>query len=492
MAVRSARRSRIESWARRAATPSLSSSGGELTSDHIAGTPITKPLPVSELVEARFLRQVRALPRATQLLLLVVAADGVGDPATVLRAGALLDVPADALAPAEAAQLVVTTPAVELRHPVMRTAIYHGATLADRRRVHGALADVLDAEADADRRAWHAAEAALGPYDAVAAQLERSAERARRRSGFTAESAYLERAADHTPAPGDRARLMLAAARAAHIAGSWTQADTLLTRAQPLLEDARQVAEGLRLRATLRTDRGSPAGAVALMLDAARALEPLDARAGRDVLLDALHISMKTDPLGGSVTVRDLARAISDGPWLSDGGYEPTELVLDAFATRFVGDYRSAVPRLRAVVAALASDPEQDGRLHWPMFGSFAAIDLWDDEAWRAALERTTRRQREQGALHSLRSTLHPLASAFIASGRLADAEACYDETVELTLALGENPWYWRHATTELLAWQGKGDEARAPRRKPGSRSRPPRVSSSSSSSRCKGSFRSN
>ena len=175
--------------------------GGELTSDHLAGAPITEPLPVSELVEARFLRQVRALPRDTQMLLLVAAADGVGDPATVLRAGASLDIPADALAPAEAARLVVATPVVEFRHPLMRTAIYHGATLADRRHVHRALADVLDAEGDADRRAWHAAEAVLGPDEAVAAQLERSAERARRRSGFAAESAYLQRAADLTPAP---------------------------------------------------------------------------------------------------------------------------------------------------------------------------------------------------------------------------------------------------------------------------------------------------
>ena len=63
--------------------------GGELTSDHLAGAPITEPLPVNELVEARFLRQVRALPHDTQMLLLVAAADGVGEPAAVLRASTL-------------------------------------------------------------------------------------------------------------------------------------------------------------------------------------------------------------------------------------------------------------------------------------------------------------------------------------------------------------------------------------------------------------------
>ena len=243
--------------------------GGELTSDHLAGAPITEPLPVSELVEARFLRQVRALPHDTQMLLLVAAADGVGEPAAVLRAGALLDIPADALTPAEAAGLVAAKPVVEFRHPLMRAAIYHGAPLADRRRAHRAWAEILDGEGDVDRRAWHAAEAVLGPDEAVAAQLERSAERARRRSGYAAESAYLQRAADLAPAPPERVRLLLDAARAAEIAGSLAQADMLLTRAQPLLENARQSADVLRLRAALLTDLGTPAGAVGMMLDAA-------------------------------------------------------------------------------------------------------------------------------------------------------------------------------------------------------------------------------
>ena len=319
--------------------------GGELTSDHLAGAPITEPLPVSELVEARFLRQVRALPRDTQMLLLVAAADGIGEPATVLRAGASLDIPADALTPAEAAGLVAAKPVVEFRHPLMRSAIYHGAPLADRRRAHRAWAEILDGEGDADRRAWHAAEAVLGPDEAVAAQLERSAERARRRNGFAAESAYLQRAAELTPAPHDQVRLLLDAARAAEIAGSWTQADALLTRVQPMLEDERQSADMLRLRASLRTDLGRSAGAVAMMLDVARAFESLDVGRARDVLLEALHVSFITDPVGGSVTVRDVARAIRDGPRPSDGGDELTELVLDAFATRLIGDYREAVPR---------------------------------------------------------------------------------------------------------------------------------------------------
>ena len=124
------------------------------------------------------------------------------------------------------------------------------------------------------------------------------------------------------------------------------------------------------------------------------------------MLLEALHTSLHTDPLGESVTVRDVARAIVGGPRPSDGGDELTELVLDAFATRLIGDYQEAVPRLRAVLAALASGAEPDGRRQWSMFAYYAAVDLWDDDARRVIMERTARREREQGALHPLRVTL--------------------------------------------------------------------------------------
>ncbi len=435
--------------------------GSELTSDLLAGAPITEPLPIGELVQARFLRQVRALPRDTQMLLLVAAADGVGDPATVLRAGASLDIPAGALAPAEAARLVVTTPAVEFRHPLLRAAIYHGATLADRQLVHRALADVLDAEGDADRRAWHAAAAVLGPDEVVAAELERTAERARRRSGFTTESAYLERAAELTPAPRERVRLLLAAAGAAHVAGSWNQAESLLTRAQPLLEDAEQSAAVLRLRAAVRTGLGRPAGAVAMMLEAAETLELVDVAAARDVMLEALHTSLLTDPLGGSVTALDLARAIRSGPRPDAGGSELTELVLDGFATRLCGDVDGAIPKLQAVVNALRTGQEPDTRQLWPLFGFLAALEVWDSEAGYVILERMARRQRAEGALLVLRLTLLALGATLIAAGRLADAEACYDEAAELTFAVGLDPAVFSHMNGELLVWQGKSEEAR-------------------------------
>jgi DNA-binding CsgD family transcriptional regulator len=436
--------------------------GGEVTADHLAGAPITEPLPVSDLVEARFLRQVRALQRDTQLLLLVAAADGVGDPATVLRAGEALGIAADALTPAEAAGLVIATPVVAFRHPLMRTAIYHGATLSDRRRVHGALAAVFDGEGDADRRAWHAAESVLGPDETVALQLERSAERARGRSGFVAESAYLERAAELTSNKHDRVRRLLDAARAAQIAGSWSQVRTLLTRAQPMLEDPRQSADALRLRASLLTDLGRPAGAVAMMLEATKTLQQIDVGAARDVMLEAVHTNQLTDPVGGSVTALDLARAIQRGPRSETGGSELTDLVLEGFAARVTGNAADAIPKLQAVANALRAGQEPDARELWPWFGFVGALEVWDDAAANSILERTAKLQRTQGALQALRMTLLALAARRIASGQLSEAEACYDEAAEWTFAIGHDPRLFKTLHGELLAWQGKRDEARA------------------------------
>ena len=436
--------------------------GGELAADPTADASGGEPLPIGERVEARFLQQVRILPQETQQLLLIAAAEGLGDLPTVLRAAAALGLSGDALAPAETAGLIVTTPQIGFRHPLMRSAIYHGAPSAERQRVHRALADAVNAETDTDRRAWHTSEAALPPDEAVAALLEESAERACARGGFVTQSAFIERAADFTAVPHDKAARLLRAARSAVVAGAARRAGTLLDRAQPLLVDARQSAEALRLRATVRYLRGRPEGAVEMMLDAARTLERCDIAEARDVLLEALHTSLMTNPYRGSVTVLDVARAIAQGPRPEDGGHHLTELILDGYAARLTGDESTAVPKLRAVAEALLAGEQPDYRLLWPWFGFVAALEVWDDDARFAILDRIVRRQREQGALHPLRVTLTALAPALVARGRLAEAEACYDEAAELAAAVGLAPWMvMEHLNGVLLAWQGRALEAR-------------------------------
>ena len=138
----------------------------------------------------------------------------------------------EAVANAEASGLVTFTPTVEFRHPLVRSAVYYSATASDRRRAHAALAEALDADADADRRAWHLGAAAAGPDEQVARALEASAERARQRGGSSAAALYLWRAAELTPDPRRASERLLEAARAELVAGHGPQAREILDRAR--------------------------------------------------------------------------------------------------------------------------------------------------------------------------------------------------------------------------------------------------------------------
>jgi hypothetical protein len=141
---------------------------------------VLAPIPVSTRVEHAFLARVHQLPEETQTLLLVAAADDTGELATVLQAAARLGAGADALDAAEQAGLAqVRETQLELRHPLVRSAVYQGATLSKRQAVHRALASVLEGEAEADRRAWHRAAASLEPDPSVVEELEQAAQRAR-------------------------------------------------------------------------------------------------------------------------------------------------------------------------------------------------------------------------------------------------------------------------------------------------------------------------
>ena len=188
-----------------------------LTVEQLRGAaPLPDPLPIGERLSGLFASRVRALDADARMVLLLAAAERLGDPVLLRRAAETAGELSwdEAVAKAEASGLVTFAPTVEFRHPLVRSAVYYSATAADRRRAHAALADALDADADADRRAWHLGAAAAGPDERVAQALEASAERARRRGGASAAAAYLWRAAELTPDRERAAERLLEAARA--------------------------------------------------------------------------------------------------------------------------------------------------------------------------------------------------------------------------------------------------------------------------------------
>ena len=254
-------------------------------------------LPLAGRIEDSFRRQIEALPTMTRRLLLVAAADPTGDPALMWRAAGRLGVSIQAAGPATQAGLAEFGGRVRFRHPLVRSAVYRSASAADRREAHGVLAEATDPPADPDRRAWHRAQAAAGPEEDLAAELERSAGRAQARGGLAAAAAFLERAVLLTPHPARRAGRTLAAAQAGLEAGAFGKALELLAMAEAEPLDELQGAQADWLRGQIAAASGLGSDAPPLLLKAARRLEPLDLDLARETYLDAWRAAQIAGPL---------------------------------------------------------------------------------------------------------------------------------------------------------------------------------------------------
>src|SRR5215472_4859772 len=266
----------------------LVEAAGELTAGELSGAvPLGWPLRFGGHLEELYLARVRALPAGTRLLLMVAAADPSGDPVLVGRAAGELGIDAGEGEAAGAGRLVSWQPRVRFRHPLIRSAAYYAAPPGARRRAHAALAAVTDPAADPDRRAWHLAEAAPGPDEEVAAELERSAGRAQARGGLAAAAAFLERSVLLTADPARHADRVLAAAQASMQAGAFGKALALLTTAEagPLDEFASARVDLLRGQIAFAVGKGSDAPP--LLLKAARRLERLNRDLARNTYLNA-------------------------------------------------------------------------------------------------------------------------------------------------------------------------------------------------------------
>ena len=218
---------------------------------------------LTDRIERSFLRQVQLLGPDSQRMLLIAAAEPFGDVGLLWRAADRLGLGPAAAAPAEAAGLVQLGALVRFRHPLVRSAVYQAASMPDRQRAHRALAESIDADVDSDRRAWHRAQAAPGPDEDVAEELERSAGRALARGGLGAAAAFLEGAATLTEDPDRRAERALNAARAKLHAGAFESAAALIGMAEAGSPDELRLAQIDRLRAAMafaqsRSDEATP------------------------------------------------------------------------------------------------------------------------------------------------------------------------------------------------------------------------------------------
>ena len=388
-------------------------------------------------IEDSFVRQLEALPAETRRLVLLAAADPTGDRALVWRAAGRLGIPIQAAAPAVEAGLVEFGARVRFRHPLARSAAYRLAPVQARQEVHTALAEVTDPAADPDRRAWHRAQAAPGPDEEVAAELERSAERAQARGGLAAAAAFGERAVALTADPARRAERALDAAQAHMQAGGYGNALDLLAAAEAgvLDEFASARVDLLRGQIAFASSRGS--GAPPLLLKAAKRLEPLSRDLARDTYLTAWIAATYAGHLAGAGHLLEVCRAAQALP-PPEQASGPLDLLLEGFALLATEGPAAAAPALRQAVTAFASaDISMSDRLQFGPMAQGAAIALWNEEGQRAILIRQVQLARTVGALDQLPVDLVALAIDEAWRGDFAGASSLIAECDAVCEATG-------------------------------------------------------
>jgi DNA-binding CsgD family transcriptional regulator len=438
----------------------LSGLAGELNASQLAGlSPLPDPLPTGELIEARFARQVRLLPRQTQIALLLAAAEPARDLALIDRAAGELGTSLAALEPAEAVQLITTENGIEFRHPLIRSAVYSSASSAGRRNAHLALATVLDASTDPERWAIHRALAALGPEEEVAAALEDSAVLARARGGYTAETALLSRAAELSPGSKDRSRRLLGAAHAANLAGNSAHAQAFLEAARRGELDEHERAQAQLLDGIISVPLGHGERAPALLLEAAKSLAPLDPKLSRRALMASFNALLSACQCVEGTTGGEIGKLALKA--LEGGDGDPTvDSLLRGVASAFVCDYAVAASALRGALATY-EQMSADEITEWYYVGMNLAAELWDPDAYRSVVEGLESAARQQGAILALQPTLLASAAEEIREGRFLAARTLYAELLEITDAVGSFTAYYALLDVELLAWEGDEQSAR-------------------------------
>jgi DNA-binding CsgD family transcriptional regulator len=383
-------------------------------------------VPLAGAIEDSFARQLDALPDQTQRLVQLAAADPSGDRPLVWRAAGRLGIPVQTSTPAVEAGLVEFGTRVRFRHPLVRSAAYRSASFSERQQMHAALAEATDPIADPDRRAWHRAQATAGPDEEVAAELERSAGRAQARGGLAAAAAFLERSVLLTAEPARHAERALAAAQTSLQAGAFAKALDLLATAAAGPLDQLQSARVDLLRGQIAFASGPGADAPALLLKAAKRLEPLDPDLARQTYLNAWVAAPLAGRLAGAGDLLEVSRAVRALPPLPNPP-RPADLLLDGLALLITDGPAAAAPTLRQAVTAFAGgDISREEGL---ASGWLAASVLWDDDAGRAIMDREVRLAREAGALDELPVNLIPLAMSATWRGDFAAAASLIAES---------------------------------------------------------------
>ncbi|MFI9381795.1 ATP-binding protein [Kutzneria sp. NPDC052558] len=410
------------------ATGLLARTAPELTASQrqdVVSAAAGNPLALRELtrgdvtsLERTFAARMRKLPPETWTVLLVAA---VND--TTALPEALCAAKADlvALTPAvEAGMITVADDALAFRHPLMRSAIVKDADPRQRQAAHQALASAL---ADEDRRVWHRAAAATGPDEALAAELQRSAERLERRGGVDATVTALERSARLSQSLPLKAGRLLKAAALAVETGRRELVDRLLAEASKLdLTDTQRAV--VRWLPTAFDDglRDDVAGAGELADLAIKVLDDGDLNQAVQILWGAAMRCFWVEP--GPADRRRLTRAADRMPL---DRHDPRLVAINAYVTPF--DRGEGV---LADLAELARHGERDASVDRFLGSASMLVGAFDLSARFSASAQPG--LRAQGRLALLARALGVQAWSCVRLGDLATALSAAEEGQRLAV----------------------------------------------------------
>ena len=382
----------------------------ELSADQWIGADrVSEPIPISRKLEAHFRRQFEELSPETQTFVLVAAAEASGDVSLVRRAALDLGCDEDAELDAVSGRLLSTEPCLQFRHPLIRSAVYTGASAADRRKVHRALAGSIDRSIDPDRWAQHLAAITTGYDSQLAFDLEAGASRARDRGGYAAEASLLTQAAGFTEHAGLRSKRLLEASAAALNAGAPQRARKLLSQASLELRDPLLLAQAQQLDGRLRISTVQPSLAPALFLAAAQQFLPLDSDRARHSMLEAFDAFLKCQYFTSDTDGAEIAKAALTTRrsihWKALRIYFSTEYPSCSQRDMWHPSTRCAEPPSFYVMDPYQQRTPSGGS----SYGTVIADELWDDRTYIAWVERVESVARKRGALVALKVSLdHP------------------------------------------------------------------------------------
>jgi DNA-binding CsgD family transcriptional regulator len=388
--------------------------------------PLSAPVPPGEALERAFLQQVEKLPTETQRALVIAAASSPSsDLEQIIAAVRRVGIEPDALDPAERAGLtVVDGDRLEFAHPLLRSAVYHGAPAMQRSAAHEALAG-----GGGEERAWHLAAAAQAPDAAIAAELEESATAASGRGGHAEAASAFEAAARLAEAPDARAKLLRDAADEARRGGQTAKALELLDAALEAAQQPELAARIQHLYGVIEMWSVSALAAYERLSAEAYRIEASDPERAAWLLTDAGWACFMAGEVVLGRGAAERAVALTEG---RGGLVEVLSSALFAIALLLHGERAKAEPLLRRHEPLLEGSGflERGYAVAWP--GAQALVWMEDHDQARDVFGRVIEEARAKSSPSVLPYPLTGLAELDFRTGGWARAYANATEAVAL------------------------------------------------------------